>query len=244
MRRVNGEPHNTVSTVGKIKPEQLRCVVFLGLVFLLSFLILLRLGNGFVVLCDLIGQFPLFFRHPEAVVSIKIEEHNIYIFLGTPAAVAAVSGSIAAENHCFSAQCPLAIAIAVTALRKVVNLSRAGRIDQSDVTVVPTAVADIGRKQPFTIRTPLEPDVAVAVRIDIFAVHCRVNSLCFDVDHAEITAIFKEGYALSIGAELRHLRGFSRLYQLLFNDVGGVSKVFLIAVLGLCHIDLPQAAAL
>ena len=28
------------------------------------------------------------------------------------------------------------------------------------------------------------------------------------------------------------------------NHLGGVSKVFLIAVLGLCHIDLPQAAAL
>ena len=132
-RRSDGESHDAVTTVFEVEFQRLHflCLRFLHFLLFLFFLLLLflLLLFGHVLLC----QRTLFLIHAVAFVGFKVEEHEIGIVFSAPAAMAAVAGTVAVEQHRLSVEHPFGIAFVVSALGEVVNLAVAGSIYQSDV---------------------------------------------------------------------------------------------------------------
>ena len=158
--------------------------------------------------------------------------------------MAAESCAVAGKDHGFAAQHPLAVALVVAALGQVVHLAIAAGIDQRHVLAVPAARADVGRQQPAAVGTPLIPHVAVAIGVDVLAVHQGAHGLALDVHGPQCGAVFQEGHALAVGAVSGLDAGLAGVGELLLDQVGGIGKQFLVLVLDAGLVDLPHAAAL
>ncbi len=157
--------------------------------------------------------------------------------------MAAITGTVALEEHRLAAEHPLAVAIAIAAVGEIVNLL-AVSLDESDVGVVPSAVADIAGEEPLAVWTPLKPDVAIGVRVVVLAVEHGAHLLRLQVDDAQGGTVFVECHLLAIGTVGRILRGEIGLGELFLLDVGGISKVLLLLVLDFRLENLPYAIAL
>ena len=137
------------------------CLVFLAFLFR-HFLDLLLLGL-LLSLFALGQQRQFLLVHHKAVVGIGIEEHDELVTLRSPGAVAAITRTVALENHGLTVEYPFRTALAVTAVCQIVNHSGAVGLDQSDVLVVPSAHTDILREQPLAIRTPGKVLISVSI---------------------------------------------------------------------------------
>ena len=146
---VDGQPHNAVAAVVEHLGFEfkLRLLVLLAfpLVLLAFRLFVFRLFalTFFLVLLAFIEQRLLLLRHAEAIVGIQVEEHQVDVALGSPAAVTAESGTVALEEHGLAAQCPFGSCVAVAAVGQVAWLQLALRVDQRNVAVVPAARANV-----------------------------------------------------------------------------------------------------
>ena len=142
-RGVYREAHDAVAAVIKVELQILCLLCFrllkilLLLLFLLFLLLLLLIGHV------LLSQGTLLLVHAEALVSLKVEEHQVSVRLSSPAAVAAVSGTVAAEQHGLASEHPLGVALIISAFGEVVYFAVARSIYQGDVRIVPTSHADV-----------------------------------------------------------------------------------------------------
>ena len=146
---VGGQPHNAVAAV----VEHLGFEFKLRLLVLLAFPLVLLAFRLFVfrlfaltfllVLLTFIEQRLFLLRHAETIVGIQVEEHQVDVALGSPAAVTAESGTVALEEHGLAAQCPFGSCVAVAAVGQVAWLQLALRVDQRNVAVVPAARANV-----------------------------------------------------------------------------------------------------
>ena len=206
-RGIHRQARNAVAAVLQVKLQRCHGRLFLvsaffllAVLFLGVFVGLLFLGLFFLFLFGLLLHDLLLLGHLEVLIGVKVKEHDVDIVLGAPAAVAAVTGAVAGENHRLATQHPFAVALIVAALGQVVDLAVAAGVDQCDILAVPTALADVGREQPTAVGTPFKPHVAVTVGIDVLAVHQGAHNLALDVNGPQCAAVFQEGNTLAVGA--------------------------------------------
>ena len=133
--RVHGEAHNAVAAILEVELQRFygRFAVFLlGGILTFSFilgrlvrLLCVRLAVVLLVLSGLFGclfgHHLFFFAHTEMLIGIEVEKHHVDVCLSPPAAVTAVAGAVALENHGLAAQHPFGAALVVAALREVVD---------------------------------------------------------------------------------------------------------------------------
>ena len=125
----------------------------------------------FVFLFRVFQQGKFFLAHSETVVCVQVEEHDIDIRFSTPASVTAESCAVTFPNHGFSIQYPFGIAVTVSTFGQIMNFSVTRCVDQCNILVIPSANTYVVGKNPFAVRTPLIPLVAVTIRIFVLAVH-------------------------------------------------------------------------
>ena len=178
------------------------------------------------------------------LVGIEVEEHDVDILLGAPAAVAAIAGTVARPYHGLAAQRPLGIGVAVAAVGQVVNLAPPVGTDQRHVRAVPAAIADIAAQQPAAVRAPLEPQVTVGIGILILAIEHRTHGLGLEVHDAQVATVLEEGDLLAVGTVLGLLAGLVGLRQPFLGQLRGVGKLLLVLVDDAGAVNLPHAVAL
>ena len=156
----------------------------------------------------------------------------------------AIACTVGGKNHCLAIQYPFGTYIVVATLGEVVYLAIARSIDQRHILIVPTSKAYVIGKQPTTVRTPLEPLVAIAVTVFILAIHSGNHLLCSEVDDAQCSAVLQESYLLTIRTIIGLERRYLGIGETLFLNVGSIGEEFLVSLAQLGLIDLPIAIAL
>ena len=144
--RVDCQAHNPVLGIVQIQNDGLGILlvrVFPVLLILLFFLVpvLLLIGILFQLLLLLIES-QLLLIHTELLVCLQVEEHDVDILLGSPTAMAAVTGPVAEPYHGLAVQYPFGIAVSIAALGQIEHLSVAGSVDECHVHIVPSAYED------------------------------------------------------------------------------------------------------
>ena len=86
---------------------------------------------------------------------------------------------------------------------KVVNGLFTFCVNQGDVLVVPSSCSDIIGDEPFAVWTPFKPNIPVAIRVHIFAIHHGSYFLALHIKHLECTPVLKESNAFPIRTVLR-----------------------------------------
>ena len=119
------------------------------------------------------------------------------------------------------------VAVVVAALGEVDNLAAVG-LDQGDVLVVPSAVADVVDQQPAAVRAPLEGDVAVGVGVVEAAVECGGGLPAFEVEYAQGSAVLEEGHLFAVGAEHGLLGGLVAPVEHFLGESGIVGDVLVV----------------
>ena len=136
----------------------------------------------------------------------------------------AITGTVRSKNHRLATQYPFGTYIVVATLGKVVYLAIARGIDQRHILIVPTSKAYVIGKQPTTVRTPLEPLVAIAVTVFILAIHSGNHLLCGEVDDSQGGAVLQESYLLTIRTIIRLERRYLGIGETLFLNVGSIGE--------------------
>ena len=156
----------------------------------------------------------------------------------------AIAGTVATEYHGTSAQCPLGVFIAIAAVGQVIDGLLARCVHQCHVRTMPSAHTNIAAEQPAAVRTPLKPQVAIAVGILILAVKHRAYLFRGNIHDAQVATVLEVSNFLSVGTELGLKRNGIVVRQPLLAQVGGVCKLFLVLVLNRSTIKLPHTVAL
>ena len=248
-RGVDGEAHDAVTAVVDVKLQWLHFLHF-GLALLLGFLLLVFLLLLVLLLSLLLlhvlvgfGEFQFLLAHAESVVGIEVEEHQVGIVLGTPTAMAAVSGTVALEEHRLATEHPLAVAVAVSAVGEVVNFL-AVCLHQCDVGVVPAACADIAAEEPLAVGTPLKPDVAIRVRVVVLAIEHGAHVLRLQIQYSQCGTILIECHLLAVRTVGRILRCEVAVGECFLLYISAIGEVLVAGVLDFRLVDLPYAVAL
>ncbi len=256
IRRVHGEAHHAVAAVGEVELQRfdgLFLAVFVGGLCFLPFdevelhlhLLVGLIVIGFLLrLLCLVVEGALLLAHAEALVGVEVEEHDVGVVFGSPAAVAAVAGAVALEEHGFAAHHPSAVAVVVTAVGEVGDLLTTVGGHQRDVAVIPSALTDVVGQEPTAVGAPLEPEVAVGVAVLIAAVQEFAHGLRLHVNGLKRAAVLDVGHALAVGTIGRlHTNGVG-LHELLFLEVGGIGELLLVFLDDGGLINLPEPIAL
>ena len=247
VSRVICYAHNAIATILQVECQQLLCLGFLGFLFLTVFLLAVLIVLFLVFLCILLGLFQLllvFLTHSKAIVSIHIEEHHIVVALGAPAAVTAISGTVAFKKHGLATKHPTGRTLVVATLGKVMHLAISAGIYQGNVAAVPTASTYIAGQQPLAVRTPLKPQVAITVRKVVLTIKHGALPSCLQVNNAELRAVLEVSHLLAIRTVLWLQRSLVTLCQSLLIQGGSVSKEFLVLILQFGLIYLPYSTTL
>ena len=250
VRGVDGEPPDAVLAVLQVEDEGfhlfLLLLVLVGflLVFLLVLFLFLSLFLRFLLLfLGLFRQRQLLFREVELVVGLGVKEHDVHVVLRTPAAMAAIAGTVGRPDHGLASQHPLGVAVGVSAFGQVGHLTAAVGFYQHDVGVVPSAHTDILGQEPATVGRPLVGLVAVGVRIVVLAVEHRPHLARLQVDDAQRGTVFEESHFLAVGREGGLEGRASRNHQRLFLHTDGVGEELLFLVGEARQIDTPHTVA-
>ena len=155
----------------------------------------------------------------------------------------AITGTVALEENSLSAEYPLAVAVAVTAVGNIVNFLSIS-LYYGDICIVPSAITDVAAHEPLAVWAPFKPDVAIRVRIVVLAIEHGAHFLRLQVDDAEGSTILIESHLLAVRTVGRILRSNIGLGELLLFYLRAVSKVLLLLVLDLSLENLPYAIAL
>ena len=233
------EPHRAFVEIIPVERQRFHLVFLIGRAVGLFF-VLLALFRFFL----LVGQGHAFLIHLETFVGLAVEEHQIDIVFAAPRPMAAVAVTVADEHHGLAAQRPLTVALAVTAVRQVVDFAGTVGLDHRQILMVPTARADIARQNPAAVGAPAKRLVAIGIRILVFAVHGRMHLARFQVQHADFGAVTQKSQRLAVGAVFGiETRGL-RLGQGFFLEFGRIGKAVFILGDNRRLINLPQAVAL
>lgn len=129
-------------------------------------------------------------------------------------------------NHGFSIQYPFGIAVTVSTFGQIMNFSVTRCVDQCNILVIPSANTYVVGKNPFAVRTPLIPLVAVTIRIFVLAVHDGAYSFWFQIQNTDGSTVFKKGYFFAVRTVLRLEWSDIRIGQSFLFDIGCVSELF------------------
>ena len=109
---------------------------------------------------------------------------------------------------------------------------------------MPASDTNVAGEQPATVWAPLEPQIAIAVAVDILAVQNGAHLLRRKIHDAQVGTIFEEGNLLAIRTILGLHRHLVALGQALLRDIGGIGKLLLVLVLNGRTVNLPHAITL
>ena len=215
-------------------------VLTVFLIFLVFFVLLL--GRVLGRLHAFLIEGAVFLVELGKFVGFLVQIHDVDVIFSSPASVTAIACAVGSPDDGLSAQGPLGLLVAISALGEVDDLLTVDAYG-SNVVIVPAAAADVRRQNPAAVGRPAEVHVAVGVREIIFGGQYHVNLLALHVVNANLGAVGQEGNLLAVGRifgqEVRLFAGDERL----FLDVGGVSKVLVLLVLELHGIDIPRAVS-
>ena len=203
--RVDCQAHNPVLGIVQIQNDGLGILlvrVFPVLLILLFFLVpvLLLIGILFQLLLLLIES-QLLLIHTELLVCLQVEEHDVDILLGSPTAMAAVTGPVAEPYHGLAVQYPFGIAVSIAALGQIEHLSVAGSVDECHVHIVPSAYEDTVGQNPLAVRRPLVPLVTVLIGVLVLAVHNSPHLLGVQIDDTDGGPVLQESDLLAVRPE-------------------------------------------
>ncbi len=248
VRRVDREAYDAVAAIGEVKLQRFHIILFLVAVFLLAeFWQLYQRFFGvflFLFLLCLVVERAFLLSHAETLVGVEVEEHDVGIVFRSPAAMAAIAGAVAHEEHGLAAEHPLAVAVVVAAVGEVGYLLASVGRHEGYVAVVPSSIAYVVGEQPLAVWAPLEPQVAISVAVLELAVHELPHGLRLHVHGLERATVFDICHGLAIWTVSRLHVYQRRLHQLLLLELGGIGKLLLILVYDACLVDLPESATL
>ena len=232
-----GQAQDAVVTVVKVEDEFVH-LAFLRLDAVFGFFLL-----GFLVI--LLQEFLdiLFFLVPgKLVICFSVEEHDVYVLLRTPAAVAAVAGTVRSPGHRLAAQSPAEIAVGVSAPGQVGDLAGLD-FDQGDVGVVPASVRLVLAQQELAVRTPFEAQVPVLVGIQGAREYGFLLAGLEVPDH-DVGPVPEVGELLSVGGNGGIGAGDAFRGDPLFLEIEGESEILVFLVGQDSLPDAPAAVAL
>ena len=231
---MGGEPDYAVVAVLKVRLDLLRLGGGGGV-----FLLLLA---ALLVFLQQLVQFLLFLAAAEIGIGLAVEEHNVDVLLGAPAAVAAVSVLVRFPGHRLAFHRPAETAVGVAAAGEVHGFA-AFHLDHGDIAVVPTSIGHPGAKDVAAVGAPGKGLVSVGIGI-VHALVKRFFLAGLEVHYHQFGAVAQVGDVFSVGRYLHLEAGLALRRYALFLEAGGVSEQLVVLVLQGCAPDAPFAVTL